>query len=94
MPRLTTLSHRNVRASVAVVLAGGFMLGFLQSCDDRLIQLTRFIEPCGTIFTNCVPGGFEVNRADIGDFCVDPACTIPGQCEPGQALGTITDICP
>ena len=72
-----------------------FQFGFLESCDDRLIQLTRQFDPCGTILANCNPGDFEVNRAGIGDFCVDPACTVPGQCGTGlQPIGTITDICP
>ncbi len=69
--------------------------GFIGSCDDRLIALTRYFEPCGTVFGNCLPGEFETRRADVGDFCIDPACTVPGQCpDQGQPLGTITDICP
>ncbi len=85
---------RPVRAAMGTIATAVFIIGFLQTCDDRLIGLTRFIDPCATIFANCAPGDFEVNRADVGDFCVDPACTVPGQCGPGQALGTITDICP
>lgn len=94
MVRRTTLSRRSVRASVAAALAGGFMLGFLGSCDDRFVAFTRFVDPCRTILANCLPGSFEVNAAEIGDFCVDPTCTVPGGCGLGQALGTITDVCP
>ena len=94
MVRRTTLSRRSVRASVAAALAGGFMLGFLGSCDDRFVAFTTFFDPCGTILANCLPGSFEVNAAGVGAFCVDPTCTVPGTCGPGQALGTITDICP
>lgn len=86
---------RPVRAAMATIATTVFIIGFLQSCDDRLIGLTRFIDPCGTVLGNCAPGDLETNRADVGDFCVDPACTVPGQCGTGQqALGTITDICP
>jgi hypothetical protein len=73
---------------------GGTLLGFIESCNDTLIGITRYVEPCGTIFANCFPGDFEVRRADVGDWCVDPACTVPGQCGGGQPLGTITDVCP
>ena len=79
----------------AAVFAGGAALpAFFESCDDRLIGLTRYLDPCGTILANCAPGDFVVNAADVGDYCVDPACTVPGLCDPGPALGTITDVCP
>ncbi len=94
MVRRTTLSRRSVRASVAAALAGGFMLGFLGSCDDRFVAFTRFVDPCVTIFANCSQGSFEVNAAGVGDFCVDPGCTVPGACGGAQPLGTITDVCP
>lgn len=89
------MNRKNRRmAAAAMVMGSVFQLGFLESCDDTLVSLTRQFEPCGTIFANCNPGDFEVNRAPIGDFCVDPACTVPGQCGGGQPIGTITDICP
>lgn len=89
------LSGRSRRTSLAVLLLGGvFQLGLLESCNDRLVQVTRFVEPCGTFLANCTPGSFEVNAADIGDFCIDPTCTVPGGCDNGQPLGTILDICP
>lgn len=88
-------SRRTRRAAVAALAVGSlFQFAFLQSCDDRLTALTQFVEPCGTIFGNCNPGDFQVNAADVGDFCVDPSCTIPGQCGSQPILGTITDICP
>lgn len=77
-----------------LAIGAAFQFGFLGSCNNRLIELTRFVDPCGTFLANCNPGDFEVNRAAVGDFCVDPACTVPGQCGGGQPLGTITDICP
>jgi hypothetical protein len=70
------------------------MMGFLGSCDDQLIALTQYVDPCGTILGNCTPGSFQANNADLNDWCIDPACTIPGGCGPGQPLGTIRDICP
>jgi len=75
-----------------IVLPG--IAGFIESCDDRVVSLTRYVDPCGTFLANCAPGEFEVRRADVGDYCVDPACTVPGLCGGGQPLGTITDICP
>ncbi len=89
----TTRSRRRINL-VALLFAGAMIPGILSSCDDRLIGLTRFIDPCGTILANCNPGDFMVNRADVGDFCVDPACTVPGACGDGQPLGTIIDVCP
>jgi hypothetical protein len=84
------------RLSICVVLVGAALpvLGIVESCDDRLFALTRFVDPCGTFLANCTPGQFAVQRAELGDFCVDPTCTVPGQCGGGQALGTITQLCP
>jgi len=94
------LTKLNARAPYRVALATTFLgtvasiLGFVESCDDRLVNATRYVDPCGTILGNCFPGDFQINAADVGDFCIDPACTVPGQCGGGQPLGTITDICP
>ena len=82
---------------VGMVLVGGlFLLGFLNACDDRLLGLARVFEPCGTVFANCTPGSFLVNQAEVGDYCVDPGCTVPGQCteQPQPPLGALTDLCP
>ena len=69
--------------------------GFVDSCDDRLINATRYLDPCGTFLANCAPGSFLANAAELGDYCVDPSCTVPGACpDNGQPLGTIRDICP
>lgn len=79
----------------ATVLASGAVLpGFVESCDDRLAFITSYVDPCGSILGNCTPGSFQVQAADVGDFCVDPACTVPGGCGGGQPLGTITNVCP
>ena len=81
------------RNSAAVLLGTMFQLGWLGSCDDRLVGLTNFVDPCGTILANCVPGQFAALNADIGDFCVDPTCTVPGLCGL-PTVGSIRDICP
>ena len=87
--------YRRRLAKVLILLSvGASMPGFLTSCGDTLIGLSRYVDPCGTILGNCAPGDLEVARADVGDYCVDPACTVPGQCGAGQPLGTITNICP
>jgi len=69
-------------------------LGAIGSCDDTLVALTRYVDPCGTVLGNCTPGSFQANNADVGDYCVDPACTVPGACNNNQPLGTIRNICP
>jgi hypothetical protein len=82
------------RWTSGAVLAGIVPLGFFESCDNRAANITSYVDPCGTVLGNCTPGSFQVNAADVGDYCIDPACTVPGQCGGGQPLGTITRICP
>lgn len=82
------------RLASGTLLAGIIPVGFLESCSNKATNATQYFEPCGTILGNCTPGSFQVNAADIGDYCIDPACTVPGQCSPAQPLGTITRICP
>ncbi len=93
-----SLRPRNVKRRcfrfLALLSSGAAVPGFIGSCDDRLIAVTRYFDPCGTVLANCAPGDFEVNNAEVGDFCVDPACTVPGACDDLQPLGTITDVCP
>jgi len=86
--------QQRLRRLAGVILGGVFIIGFLETCDNRLIQMTRYVEPCGTFLANCNPGDFEVSQAEVGDYCIDPTCTVPGQCGPEQPLGTITDLCP
>lgn len=69
-------------------------LGFMESCNNRLTNATAYVDPCGTVLGNCTPGSFITNAAEVGDYCIDPSCTVPGQCGTGQPLGTITRICP
>ncbi len=94
---------RRLRKALASYCLGAiFLLGFLGDCDDRLIEATRFVDPCGTIFANCAPGDIELRNAAVGDSCLDPTCTLPGGCGAGdetsgggaQLLGTRTEICP
>jgi hypothetical protein len=82
--------------AVAALVVGSVMItGYLESCDNRLVGLTRYIDPCTTFLANCAPGEFLSNRANIGDYCIDPACTVPGGCGTGlQPLGTVRNICP
>ncbi len=80
---------------LALVASGAMCFGMLESCENRLITLTDYVDPCGTILGDCNPGDFQVGAAQVGDYCIDPACTVPGQCDnEGQPLGTITDLCP
>jgi len=81
------------RAGLTLFLCGGFALAFLDSCNERLVSLATIVDPCGTILANCNPGDFQTVNAPVGDFCVDPSCTVPGGCNNGQALGTIRQIC-
>ena len=90
----TTGVRRCLRGFAGLTLGGVFFLGFLESCSDQLITLTEYVEPCGTFLGNCDPGSFTVSRAEVGDYCVDPACSVPGACSDDQPLGTITDVCP
>ncbi len=89
------LSRKRAARWAACVSSGMMAFSFLSSCDDRLVALTNFVDPCGTILANCAPGSFQSLNADLGDWCLDPACTVPGGCgDPGPPLGTIRDICP
>ncbi len=91
----TKSANRLRRKKLICFIAGGvFMLGILESCNDTLLNLATVVEPCGTIFGNCAPGSFQLLNADIGDFCLDPTCLVPGGCGGGQPLGTIRNICP
>lgn len=88
---------KKARRTVAAMLLGGTtfqIVGFIEKCDERLITASTYFDPCGTFLANCAPGDIQTNNADVGDYCIDPTCTIPGQCGTGQALGTITDLCP
>ena len=98
MTRKEPLVRRGLKGVAIIVLGGPFMLGFLGECNDKLVQTTRYIDPCGTIFSTdyCTPGTFESQAAGIGDWSIDPTCPIPGGCgtDPYQPLGTIWDLDP
>ena len=92
--RIGSAFVRRVIQFAPVLVSGAAIPGFIESCDNRLIRLTSYFDPCGTILANCAPGDFQVNRAEIGDYCIDPGCTVPGACNTQQPLGTITRVCP
>ena len=79
---------------LVLITTGAFTFSLIDTCDNLAVEASRIIDPCGTFLANCAPGSFEVRNAEVGDFCVDPACSVPGQCGFGQPLGTITDLCP
>ena len=89
-------ANRRFWTGSAVVLAGmAFQFGWVGTCNDRFMNATEYVDPCGTILGNCEPGDFQVYNADIGDYCVDPACTVPGSCgNEDQPLGTTRNLCP
>ncbi len=92
MQRFNT--RRLLKALTGLTLSATFILGFLESCDDKMIGLSRFFDPCGTFLANCQPGELELRAAGPGDFDVDCTCTVPGQCL-GQDIniGTISELC-
>lgn len=90
----TGIRRRVVRA-MAIATGSVFVVGMLESCNDFMVGASAYVDPCGTIFGNCAPGDIQVRAADIGDSCIDPACTVPGGCGfEGAPLGTITNVCP
>jgi len=92
-------SSRMKRVCVRAVLALSGTLplfGFLGSCNDKLVGLTQYVDPCTTFLGNCLfPGQFQANAAPIGSaqaYCIDPTCTIPGFCGT-VPIGTIRPVC-
>ncbi len=81
---------------MAVLAAGAvFQLGMLDGCNNKLLGLTNYFDPCGTILANCQPGDFQIQQSFVGDYCLDPTCTVPGGCDnDGPPLGTQFDLCP
>ena len=84
---------RKRRIKLSALGAGVILqLGFIDTCDDVLIDFTRVLDPCGTILSNCTPGSFFANNVEIGSEdarCFDPTCTIPGLCDPATPpIGT------
>jgi len=78
----------------AALLSGVFFVGLIDSCDNRLVTLTTFFDPCGTIL-DCTPGTFQGQAAGIGNPCFDPTCTVPGGCDNADPpLGLNFDLCP
>ncbi len=65
------------RLTACAVIMTSCLFGVLGSACE---MGTRYFDPCGTIFT-CAPGSFGLQFADgVGDWNVDPTCTIPGGC--------------
>ena len=76
---LSKRATKRRRQVLGAVLGGGLMFGgFVGTCDDRLIGLTRFFDPCGTVLANCLPGELTAQQADTGDPCF--LCSSPGTC--------------
>ena len=87
--------QRRVHRLIALIGAGAMTFGILSSCDERMLTIAEYVDPCGTILANCEPGDLQVQAAAVGDYCVDPACTVPGQCDGDYVpLGTLTELCP
>lgn len=86
--------QRRLRRVAGIVFGGVCVLGLLESCDNLLLNVTGYVDPCGTIFANCQPGDFQLNAASSPDYCIDPTCTIPGQCTDVRPLGLTSDLCP
>lgn len=85
--------RRRLRTGVCFLLGGVFTLGLIESCDDRMLTVTEFVDPCGTIFANCEPGYFQLRAAGAPSYDLDPSCTVPGQCG-NDPLGLIVDLGP
>lgn len=78
------------RKIVGALFGGGVMFGgFLESCDDRLVELSRFLDPCGTILANCAPGQIAADRANNGDPCY--LCDRPEGCDQDNPFLNICD---
>lgn len=92
--RRISIGRRIVRHAVLWGSAG-ILPGFFESCDDYLIGVTRYVDPCGPIFSPevCSPGTLEANHAEVGDWSVDCTCTVPGACNTGIPQNVIADIC-
>jgi len=99
MKTTNRINRRSRWICYAAAAAAGTVFGipFVNGCNDRLLSLTNFIDPCGTILANCAPGDFQVQNSFVGDYCLDPTCTVPGQCDEdgdGPPLGTQIELCP
>ena len=88
--------QRRLALVAAVVVGSVAQFGLIDSCNDELINITRFFDPCGTVLSNCAPGSFFSNNVEIGSReanCWDPTCSVPGLCGPDPPLGTVRDPC-
>jgi hypothetical protein len=63
---------------LCVLLAsGGFVFQFgIGAC----IELSNYLNPCGTILAICTQQDLDNLNHTIPDFNYDPSCTIPGEC--------------
>lgn len=84
---------KSTKVKIALLVVGG-AFQFIESCDDRLLTITRFVDPCGTILANCQPGDFQIFGAGLNNPCIDPTCTVPGGCDQdGPPLGVTNRLC-
>ena len=77
-----------VRKCWAVLAAGAlFQLGLLETCNSRLYEATRFVDPCGTILA-CDPQEYAFVTSGIDGPGVrpdiDPYCVYPPFCSATQ----------
>lgn len=65
---------------LAAVTGPLVMFQLLSGACDKLGNLTRWVDPCGTVLADCFPGQFELAASDVPNYRLDPTCTIPGGC--------------
>jgi hypothetical protein len=95
MIRRNLIVRRRWIGLAVLVACGATQFGIISGCNNLLLGTTDYFDPCGTILGNCEPGDFQVYNSGPGAYCIDPTCTIPGQCEnEGPPLGTLYDLCP
>jgi hypothetical protein len=95
MSKIGLTTRRRWIGALAVIGSGVIVPQFVDACDGRLVNLTYYIDPCGTFLANCAPGSFAANNSQLGNPCIDPECTVPGGCGTGNPpLGTVRPLCP
>lgn len=89
MSSATRITRWRGRGWLHILFGGAMMFGLVQSCDHRVVELSRIFDPCGTVLANCAPGQLAAQQADAGDPCY--LCPIPGTC--GEEDNQFLNIC-